>query len=262
MQNLTELDRAHEKMQANERDAAAQLRFYERLADAELFLMLEKEPDGGVVEPKIFPFEGQKYALIFDLEERLVEFADAIVPYVALSGRAVTNMLAGKDIGLGVNLGVAPSSILLPSQAIEWLWQKTSAALEVAYDRPIEISKPVGVSEVLLAALGTKLALATGMAKSAYLANASFASGRSGPLLAFVDAPPASEPALSQAVSEALVFSGIEVGTLDVAFLVSSDKICAVLARVGLRFDIPQTPDTVHRQMAPGFDPDKPPRLR
>lgn len=262
MENLTELDRAHERMQANEDDATARLRFYERLADSELFLVLENEPGEGVVEPKIFLFEEQKFVLVFDLEERLVEFSARIVPYIAMSGRTISKMLESKGLGLGMNLGVATSSILLPSDAVEWLVEKTSAEPEVEFDRPLEISKPVGMSEALLAALSTKIALATGMAKSAYLANASFASGRSGQILAFVDSVPGSEAALSQAVSETLVFSGIEVGALDVTFVRSTDAICATLARFGLRFDVPEAPDKTYSQTAPGLDPDKPPSLR
>jgi hypothetical protein len=46
-----------------------------------------------------------------------------------------------------------------------------------------------------------------------------------------------------------------------VAFFDSSDPICRRLARVGLRFDLPEPPEPA-TPAAPGSDPDRPPRLR
>ena len=45
MTEATPLDIAHAAMMADESDDAARLRFYERMADVELFLLLEAEPD-------------------------------------------------------------------------------------------------------------------------------------------------------------------------------------------------------------------------
>ena len=44
MTNLTPLDKAHAAMDADEADDAARLKFYQRLADSELFLL---EPHAG-----------------------------------------------------------------------------------------------------------------------------------------------------------------------------------------------------------------------
>ena len=63
------------------------------------------------------------------------------------------------------------------------------------------------------------------------------------------------------AVSEALVFSGIEAGALDVAFLDADDPAAARLAKVGLGFEIPER-EGVESPRPPGSDPDRPPRLR
>lgn len=262
MNDLTELDRAHARMQADETDTAARLGFYERLADTEFFFLLEKEPEGDTLSPRVFPVEDGEFVLIFDTEERLAEFAEGIVPYVAMSGRAVANMLNKKNIGLGINLGVAPSSILVPSDAVEWLLEKISTSPEMRDDQPTDLLPPTDVPEVLLQALNTKLALAADMAECAYLVKTRFVDGRSGLMLGIVDAKPASEVALSQAVSEALIFSGIEKCTIDVAFFSQQDEICTILDRVGLRFDLPKTTDEVRQVSAPGMDPDRPPRLR
>lgn len=262
MNDLTQLDRAHAKMQADETDMVARLGFYERIADTEFFLLLEKEPEGDTLHPLVFPVEDGEFVLIFDTEERLAGFVDRIVPYVAMSGRAVANMLSGKKIGLGINLGVAPSSILLPSEAVNWLLEKISTGPEMSDDRPTDFLPPTDVPQILLQALNTKLALAADMARCAYLVKTRFVDGNSGLMLGIVDANAASEVALSQAVSEVLIFSGIERGTIDVAFFSSQDEICAVLDRVGLRFDLPKTPKKARNVSAPGMDPDQPPRLR
>jgi hypothetical protein len=80
-------------------------------------------------------------------------------------------------------------------------------------------------------------------------------------MLAFVDPAPGAEGALAQLVGDALSFSGLEAASLDVAFFRATDPICARLARVGLRFDLPEVVAPPERA-APGSDPDKPPRLR
>ena len=71
---------------------------------------------------------------------------------------------------------------------------------------------------------------------------------------------PGAERALAGAVREALVFSGVEAGAIDVTFVEASDPLAAALARHGLRFDLPQ-PEAPER-VPPGSDPDAPPKLR
>ena len=95
----------------------------------------------------------------------------------------------------------------------------------------------------------------------AYLVAATYAGGRRGHLMAFVDTLPGAEPSLARAVGDALTFSGVEAGSLDVGFFRASDPVAARLARVGLRFDLPEAPkaDRVPGS-APGMDPDAPPR--
>ena len=67
---------------------------------------------------------------------------------------------------------------------------------------------------------------------------------------------------MAQAVAEALTFSGIEAGSLDVGFFAAHDPICASLARLGLRFDLPEPVALQVPGAAPGMDPDVPPKLR
>jgi hypothetical protein len=263
MTEMTALDSAHAAMSAEGAPDGARLQFYERLADAEVFVLLTGEAHGDQIEPEVFQVVGTGFVLVFDRESRLTDFVGQVAPYAALSGRAVASMLAGKGIGLGLNLEVAPSSILIPPDAIDWLDQMLGHAPENVETKIEVFSAPKGLPPSLISALDTKLAIAAGLARSAYLVGVTYAGSGSGHLLGFVDAKAGAEGALAQAAHEALTFSGIEAGALDVGFFAASDPVAAHLARAGLRFDLPEsaTP-TAHAPGAPGRDPAKPPKLR
>ncbi|MCK8482804.1 SseB family protein [Aliiroseovarius sp. S2029] len=262
MTDTTRLDDAHAAMQADLEDDAARLRFYERLADGELFLLLNQEPEGDDLSPELFELEGTTFALVFDREERLAEFVGAPAPYAALPGRLVANMLAGQNIGLGANLGVAPSSILIPPEALSWLAETLKSGPEQVEARIAEVHPP-SVPDALVASLDAKLASAVGLASHACLAAVTYADGRKGHLLGFVDAVAGSERALAGAANEALTFSGLEAGEMDVGFFDSKDQASGKLAALGIRFDLPE-PEPQERlaPVAPGSDPDKPPILK
>ncbi len=260
----TALDRAFAEMEAAPDDDAARMRFYDRLASSELFLMLEREPAGDTIEPEIFDVADARFVLVFDREARMSGFAGRAVPYVAMSGRALAGMLAGQGIGLALNPESGPSQILLPPEALAWLAETLSQAPSMAEARAETLSAPRALPEVLLTALDAKLATAAGLADCAWLAEVGYEGGGRGHLLGIVGAPERAEPALAGAVQEALVVSGLEAGALDVVFLKADDPICARLARVGLRFDLPEPekPRVEFERDAPGSDPDKPPILR
>jgi hypothetical protein len=257
---MTDLDTAHAAMQATPNDDAARLRFYERLADTELFMLLGEEAAGDQITPELFEIEDQRFTLVFDREERLSKFVDRVAPYAALPGRALAEMLTGQGIGLALNLDVAPSAMLIPAEAVDWLVTTLGNAPEETEGHLSEISAP-NVPEAVVIGLDRKLAIAAGRARSAYLAAATYDDGGRGHVLAFIDAVDGAEKALAAAASEALTFSGIEAGMIDVLFVRASDPLAAHLAKVGLRFDLPQ-PQMPQAHGAPGMNPDKPPKLR
>ena len=263
MTQTTPLDLAHAKMMADEQSDAARLGFYERLADSELFMLLESEAEGDNITPELFEIEDENFVMVFDREDRLGEFVGRPAPYAALSGRVIAALLSGQDIGLGLNLGVAPSAILIPFEAVDWLAETLQNGPIEAEARIISVAPPKGLPELLLTALDTKLATAAGLATAAFLVEVGYDNKSTGHLLALLDAVPGAEPALARAVSEALTFSGIEAGMLDVSFVKSSDQMAAALARHGLRFDLPepQMPERL-APAAPGSDPAKPPILK
>ncbi len=260
MSEGTPLDKAHAVIEHSD---AARLQFFALLADTELFVLLEKEAIGEMIEPKLFAVDGQEVVLGFDSEERLAEFTGQVSAYAALPGRIVAQLLADAGMGLGLNLDVAPSSMLLGPEAMVWLHERLEAEGPGELSAQIEeLCAPKGLPDVLLEALGAKLTQSAGLAEAALLAQVRYRGGANGHLLAIVGAEARAEAALARAVNEALSFSGLEAGVLDVAFFPSDAEIVARMQKLALRFEIPQaTPRKIHVRAAPGSDPDKPPIL-
>ncbi len=259
---MTPLDLAHAAMEAAD-DDAARLRFYDHLADAEMILLLDAEPAGQAITPRVFPLEDGPVVLIFDTEDRLASFVGAPAPYAALPGRVIAAQLAGQGVGIGLNLGVAPSSMLLPPAAVDWLAETLRNTPTTAEARAESFHAPKGLPDALMQALAAKLGRAVGLAEYMLLAGVRYKGGRAGHMLAFVGARPGAEDALARAAGEALTFSGVEAGEMDVAFLAPADAALGRMAAVAHRFDLPQPetrPET--QSVAPGSDPNRPPILR
>ncbi|WP_299926806.1 SseB family protein [uncultured Pelagimonas sp.] len=259
----TVIDTAYAAMDAAPQDDTARLRFYDALASAELFLMLTQEPVGDSISPEVFELQDASFVLVFDREDRISQFAGRAVPYAALPGRALAQMLSGQNIGLALNPEVAPSEFLMPPEALEWLSGTLDHGPEEREARPEHLSPPRGLPDTLITALDTKLASAAGLARTAYLAAVTYDDGSQGHLLGVTGSVPEAQRALAGAVNEALVFSGLEAGVLDVTFVDDSDILAAELARVALRFDLPEPPQPKKvEQVTPGSDPDSPPILK
>ena len=273
---MTPLDEAHAAMEADTADDAARLRFYQRLADSELFLLLGQEPVGTILDPEILEIDNEatanidRYAMVFDLEERLAAFSTQYrgkpMPYAALPGRAIAGLLATQDVGMGLNLDVAPSSILVPARAMAWLTDTLAHDPEDAEGILISIAPPLGLPDEIIEGLEEKLVSAAGLASHAVFVKGKWSDGREGWLLAFIDAAPGAEEALARATQEALVFSGADLASVDVAFFDGSDPICEALDHMGLRYDFPdpdaEKGETVEEVAGPGMNPDKPPILK
>lgn len=257
---MTPLDIAHTAMVTDDTEQS-RVTFYGQFASAELFLLLEAEPEGDDIKPLLFQTEQGQFVLAFDTDERLSDFNEGPAPYAAVSGRTLVQMLDGQPIGVGLNLWENPSTFLMPAGTLAWLNDTLAGQPEEIEDTPDEITAPKGLPEVLITAIDTRLAAAEGLARMAYLAGVTYKGGRPGHLLAFIDAAEGSHQALAATIREALIFSGLEAGVLDVTFFNASDPVSAQLARVGLQFDLPQTSKPTPPS-APGTNPSKPPNLR
>ena len=278
---MTPLDQAHADMMDNPEDDALRLKFYRRLADTTLFLLLKHEPaaEAAPLDPEILEIDNKeaanidRYALVFDTEERLSAFAAAYkndaLPYAALPGRVIAQSIAGQGVGLAVNLDVAVSSILLPKDAMDWLSDTLAAEPEPGEGSLIAIAPPVGLPDGLIEGLEEKLVTAAGLASHAVFVKGTYSDDREGWLLAFIDAQPGAEQALARATHEALIFSGTDLAAVDVAFFASNDPICEHLDHMGLRYEFPDPNAGEHdedgfeeTQAGPGTDPEKPPILK
>lgn len=255
----TLLDLAYVAMQNSEAAAPA---FYARFLEAELFVLLEAEVTDDA-KPMVMETSDGALVLVFDLEDRMAAFSDTPSDYVALSGRRLARMLAGQGVGIGLNLGEAPSAMVLPAEAVDWLAEATMGEDEAVEALPVEIGKPAGVPELLIKALDGKLANMGGVVGAAHLVSVRYKGGEQGHMLALVNVPEAAKAGVSEALSEALRFSGVEAGLLDLAFLAADDPHLQSFVRAGLGFDIPELVlPKVSAPLAPGMDPDKPPILR
>lgn len=262
MTDQTPLDLAHAAMEVAPEDTGARLRFYATLADSELILLLDGEPEGDApITPSVYDLDGGRYVMAFDSEDRLAAFAGAPAPYAALPGRVIATQLAGQGIGIGLNLGVAASAFLMPVEAAEWLADTLATARPAGtVDATVPEPSAPSLPDALIASLKDKIARLAGHADRALILGAG--AGRN--LLAFVAARPGAEDALAKAVAEARVFSGVDV-PLDVAFLAPDDRRLARLEAVAEVIAVPSAPRPDLRQVpgaAPGMDPDRPPKLR
>lgn len=259
----TPIDVAHRAMEAEPDDPRARLRFHERVMDSELFLLLETEPEGDRLNPQVFDLHEGRFVLAFDRDDRLADFLDAPAPYAALTGRRLMALLAGQGLGIGLNLGAAPSATLLPAEAVAWMAAMGEGAPEAAEGAPRRLGPPDDIPESLVAALGLKLAAMSTRIDSAHLVAVEFAGGRFGLVLALAGVPPEARPAVAAAISEAVRFSGMDKGGLDVTFPEEGSPSIARIRAAGLMLDLPRVqPATRATPTAPGTDPARPPILR
>jgi len=261
MTDETPLDATFAHMERSEAD---RLQFFATLADAELYVLLEQEADGQTITPQLFNVDGRDIILAFDTDARLAAFADGPAAYAALPGRVIAELLCAEDLALGLNLDVAPSSTVLEPDALAWLIERLGQEGPRAHDAHIEqVSRPGNVPDILLEALGARLAASVGLATSAVLVEADYATQTKAHLLIVLGAAERAEPALARAVNEALTFSGIDAASLDVVFVPEDHALAVRALKVGLRFDIPAPPEPTQQvPPPPGSDPDKPPKLR
>ncbi|TMV92388.1 SseB family protein [Thioclava sp. BHET1] len=266
---MTPYDRAHALMQAEPENDARRLAVYDRLADAELFLLLEQEPTDETIRPQVFSAEEGDFVLVFDTEERMAEFADAAQAYAALPGRVIAQHLVGEGIGLGVNLGVADSAMLLPPNALEWLTETLAHQPSEGQGRPVGFAAPAlppAMLGLLMPAFEAKLDQLAGQAQAAVLGGVTYEDGHRGHVLAVIGAHERVRPGIAKAMGEALTFSGLDAGELDVTFLDAGDPAAEILLETGLVLHIPEHEEEEVQEITPGagpgMDPSKPPILR
>jgi len=251
----TPIDLAHRAQAEDPEDAALRLRLYERVLDAELLLVLSDAPEGPDIRPLTLDLAEGPFVLAFDRDDRLADFIGEPAPFAVLSGRQAVARLAGRGIGLALNLG-APSATLLDAAAVAWLAGMAAHAPVEAATRPSRFDRP-RVPAALLSALGPKLSAMADRLTGAHLVEAHYPDASAHLLLLLAGTPEPDRPGMAAAIAEAVRFSGPEGVALDVAFLEPGDPRHAAAERVGIRLDLPRPPP----RPGPGMDPARPPRL-
>ncbi|WP_330629472.1 SseB family protein [Thioclava sp. FTW29] len=268
---MTPYDRAHAAMTAEPENDALRLAVYDRLADAELFLLLEDEVEGQDIRPQVFEAEDGAFVLAFDTEERMADFCDGPMPYAALPGRIIAQNLVGENIGLGINLGVAPSAMLLPPEALDWLSETLTHSPSHITGRPVSFEAPAlppAILGLLLPAFEAKFDQLIGAATHALLGGVTYEDGHKGHVLALLGTPESARPAIAKAMGEALTFSGLDAGELDVTFLDEDSEAAQRLLAKALVLHLPEHEHEEapaapqEKPKGPGMDPSKPPILR
>lgn len=260
---MTTLDHAHAAMQADPENNAARLRFFETLCAGELFLLLQAEPIGDAITPMEFPLEDHRCVLVFDRAERLTDFTEKASAYVAMPGRQIIAMLAGQGLGLGVNLSVAPSSILIPPHAIDWLVELLQGDVTVATARPDSVAAPLPMTAQVMDGLGARIASAAGSVTAAFLVAVRYDNTPTRNLLALFGVPEVAQSGLRSLIAETLAFNAEEDIRLSVGFFDAENPLYSGFAEVGLRLDMPLPPVLPEKNAPtpPGMDPEKPPIL-
>ena len=269
MTRPTPLDAAHADMQHG--DDAARLKFYELVLDSELCLWLQEPAAGQAITPQILPVDGADFVMVFDTEDRLAEASGGTVDKALLPGRALVSMIAGQGLGLAVNVGVAPSAILIGPDGVDWMGDIMAQTSTQDHDLDADSHEatltalaPVELPEIVLARLAEKLGTSAGQADRAILAQARFDGQDVSHILAFVGAAPGVHAALVEAANQALAFSGLSDQTrVDVTFVEEGSERAKLLAQVGQTLSMRRAePRVQSARPAPGRDSDKPPKLR
>lgn len=259
---MTVLDAAHAAMEAG--GEAEALAFWRAFADAELFVVLEREAQGETLEPRVFDLSMGRMLLAFDSEERLATISDQPLPYAALPGRVVAGQLEGQGLALGLNLGTgAGCETVLAAGSLDWL--AGMLAQEAPQERQAQIARlaqpllPEGLRRALVALLP--------MQGLGAMAQVEYADGGWGHVLALSGLAEGDEARMARAVTEALAFSGLDAAALDLVFAEAGQPLFGRIAAAGLVLQplvrmADETPAAAPAQpRGPGTDPDRPPRL-
>lgn len=188
---MTPLDRAHLAAAADGAAPDARARFYALLLESALFCPVEQASQTGPLKPLVFALEGGPVALAFDDDARMAGFFDAPTEYVTLPGRALTAALAQAGLGLGLNLGDAPSAMLLAAADVAWIAAEMGGAVEAAaVAGALTVAAPLGAERGLLAALADRIAAHPGMIAEAWLVRLGVADAPGRLTLLFLPAEP------------------------------------------------------------------------
>ena len=184
MTALTPLDRAHRAAHAATDADAAMARFYALLIETPLMVPVVPREDDAPIAPQVFPLSTGPVALAFDDDGRMTAFFEEAVTYVGLPGRSLLTSLAEANLGLGLNLGDAPSAMVLDAETVRWIAGEMGGDLEAAdLSGALTLQPPKGAPRALLASLAERVAQLPGLVREAWLVSVTDEAEQSGLVL-------------------------------------------------------------------------------
>ncbi len=266
MTDDTALDQARRTLQAAPDDDAARLAYYRAMADHEFCLLLDHDPRGQDLTPRLFDLGEGPVVLAFDGEDRLGAFVGGPQPFAALPGRVICQALAGQGAALGIDLQDETRAFLMPPEAVDWLARFTSAALSGSAEEP-EVWLPAAAPG-LAPAIAACLSGFGAVAARGWLAGARHPSGRQADVLVLEATVPAdAASAMAKAAAEAMAAAlGPDRAPAEIAVL-APERIMALgidrcATPIALSLPVQPLSAAPAGPAAPGSDPDRPPRLR
>jgi hypothetical protein len=264
-ENITKLDELKELADGTDNDDKSRFLFYEALLDTELYLLLEKEIEGGIACPNLVETPEDKYALVFDTISRLVDFTGNSSPYLALTGRMVLPMLKEQNLGLGLNLNLAVSSeILLSSNDIDWLQNIVEQSPKRLSDKITKFSKP-SIPFVVRNSLNNKLSYLSKFVPEAWIVEVIYKSGYKSQLIVFVDINQKMHAVIARAVNEVVNFTLYDEKPIDVIFLNVDSPNLKKIRKIGISLNFEKDLEEKNASFEPAVDLKenlKPPRLK
>ncbi len=238
---MSPLDVAFIEMAAAGDDPIAAARFHERLLAGWLSVVLAAEPEQGAeaVRPEVFDVEEGRFVLAFDSDGRMAAFLDRARPSAGLSGRSLIAMLAGRGLGIALNLGEAPSATLLPAETIDWLADRLREAALVEIDTGLDwVGPPLDAPAALIDGLGRRITAFGPTIGMAVLVASRSGDAEPALTLAVSGAPEAARAAIAAAVAEAAAICGPHDRAVQVFFVDRDLAVLARLERVGIVFEV------------------------
>lgn len=162
----TPLDLAFERARNDPEETAG---FYDALFAATVFLPIDgaydddgndSEAEASAIEPIFYEVEDAPTLLIFDTEERLANWTDVPIDYVGLTGRQLFAMFDGEQ-QVALNIGVAPSSVVIPVSVVSWLHEKAVETMESEDIEPgtaLEVAPPPKLAPEIVARIAARIA--------------------------------------------------------------------------------------------------------
>ncbi|MCF6177860.1 MAG: SseB family protein [Geopsychrobacter sp.] len=124
---MTELDTAFDALRTAPDDREAQSGFYDLFLNSSFFVptvqenlsMDEEDGDQETEVPLIVENNGTDYLVLFDLQQRLNDWAEQEAPFVKLPGHLIAEMTT-PELNWALNIGTDHSKLFAPDE-IDWL---------------------------------------------------------------------------------------------------------------------------------------------